>query len=126
MEEVLYIPLVPQEIWLNLYRAFEFHKEKFREIAISESIDLRFYNLLLQSFGISNNQEMTNVFIVASHGQTATKWFAKALDLHPQINCSHGYYYPPIAANDPRSDLPVAEQRRVTEERFFKRPEGLS
>jgi len=65
-------------------------------------------------------------FIVASHGQTATKWFAKALDLHPQINCSHGYYYPPLAANDPRSEMPVAEQRRVTEERFFKRPEGLS
>ncbi len=60
-------------------------------------------------------------FIVASHGQTATAWFAEMLDMHPRINCSHGYYHPTLFATDPRfKALPGPERRRVTVERFFK------
>jgi hypothetical protein len=60
-------------------------------------------------------------FIVASHGQTATFWFARALDSHPDIHCTHGYTYPSVSARARiLTNEETARQRKITYERYFR------
>lgn len=59
-------------------------------------------------------------FIIASHGQTATMWFASALNRHPHIFCEHGYMYPPEGANGREFTLEEFKKRsEVTASRFW-------
>lgn len=59
-------------------------------------------------------------FFITSHGQTATLWLAAALSKHPNIFCSHGYSYPPEAAEERELTARDHEQRvKATNERFW-------
>lgn len=61
-----------------------------------------------------------NIFIITSHGQTATRWLSSILNMNPDIFCSHGYTHPPSATEN--RDLTNSEIEALTKkanERFW-------
>lgn len=53
---------------------------------------------ILKLLGYETNKNK-RYFLITSHGQTASMWLAAVLNRIPQVFCSHGYTYPPQAAD---------------------------
>jgi len=62
-------------------------------------------------------------FIVTSFGLAGTKWFAKALNMHPDILCSHGLCHPALGIIYDR-EFTAEEWTRIADEEVARR--GMS
>lgn len=72
---------------------------------------------------ISRNPKInaSNIFIITSHGQTATRWLSSVLNKHPDIFSSHGYTYPPThTENRDLSQEEIEKILSLSNKRFWE------